>query len=133
MEQTNYEFTPEQNVTIDLLASRMRFVGIISIILGSFYALVSPLILMTEPFTFIMHLPLMVLLVIIGLLTNNASSSFRKIVKTKDYDIPHLMDALGNLRTLYSLQFWLMIVVGGIILMIILIGVLMGWSKLGIG
>ena len=47
---------------------------------------------------------------LIGVWTNNAASSFRKIVGTRGRDVTNLMDALGNLRSVYSLQRILIII-----------------------
>jgi hypothetical protein len=47
--------------------------------------------------------------IIIGVWTNKAASSFKLIVNTQGNDIENLMGALGELRKLYTLQYWLLI------------------------
>jgi hypothetical protein len=51
-----------------------------------------------------------VVLTIIGIWTKKAASSFQLIVNTQGNDIENLMGALGELRKLYTLQYWLLIV-----------------------
>jgi len=46
---------------------------------------------------------------VVGLWTQRASMSFKSVVQTEGQDITHLMDALDDLRKLYSLQYWLLI------------------------
>lgn len=47
---------------------------------------------------------------IIGIWTAKAASSFQLIVKTQGSDIENLMNALGELRKLYTLQYWVLII-----------------------
>ncbi len=56
--------------------------------------------------------------IIIGIWTGRAASSFQLIVNTQGNDITNLISALGELRKLYVLQYWLLI------LGLILIGLL---------
>ena len=124
-----YEFTPAQNDTIRVLASRMKFVGIINIIVGVVYLFVGFGSLMVKPLLFIVYVPFVFFFVIVGIWSVNAAASFRSIVYTKGQDIPYLMTALDALRKLYNLQFWLMIVACGIVLIAVLIGVFAGMSN----
>ena len=48
--------------------------------------------------------------IVIGVWTNKAASAFKQIVNTQGNDIENLMSALGELRKLYTLQYWLYIV-----------------------
>jgi hypothetical protein len=50
------------------------------------------------------------IMIIMGIWTTKAASSFKKIVDTRDNDIVNLMGALGELRKLYGLQYWLFII-----------------------
>ncbi len=47
--------------------------------------------------------------IILGVWTNKAASSFQLMVDTQGNDIENLMGALGELRKLYTLQYWLLI------------------------
>jgi hypothetical protein len=98
-----YEFKASENRIIGQLAWKMNFVGlfllangllIIAIGIGVFHA--GPIISGT-------------LTCVVGLWTQRASVSFRSVVDTEGHDISHLMKALDDLRKLYSLQFWLVI------------------------
>jgi hypothetical protein len=48
--------------------------------------------------------------ILIGVWTGNASRSFKLIVETQGSDIENLMGALGELRKLYRLQYWLILI-----------------------
>ncbi len=48
--------------------------------------------------------------VVIGIWTTKAATSFQLIVKTQGSDIENLMNALGELRKLYALQYWALII-----------------------
>jgi uncharacterized membrane protein len=52
-----------------------------------------------------------IIILLIGFWTYTAASSFNRIVKTQGNDIENLMNALKELRKLYTLQFWLFIIV----------------------
>jgi hypothetical protein len=58
-----------------------------------------------------------VIYLLVGLWTQNAAGSFRKIVDTKGNDISHLMDALSSLNKMYTL-IWTLIVIGLLVLII---------------
>jgi hypothetical protein len=67
--------------------------GIITIMQGGFSALVQGVVLLVT-----------------GIWTINASKAFKLIVETQGNDIENLMGALGQLRKLYTLQFWLFMI-----------------------
>jgi hypothetical protein len=48
--------------------------------------------------------------VLIGFWTTKAAKSFQLIVDTEGRDIENLMGALGELRKLYGLQYWILII-----------------------
>ncbi|MFQ5798134.1 MAG: hypothetical protein ACE5H0_05490 [Bacteroidota bacterium] len=126
MEQPTYEFTEAHNQTLQILGSRMKWVGILFIVIGAVYGLVGVLGLAegAPAFVFMLYA---VIFILIGIWTRTAGSSFSLIVETAGSDIPHLMDALESLRKLYNLAFWLMIVGLGLALIAILLrGVMAG-------
>jgi hypothetical protein len=103
MDNQQYEFSQSQNELILDLATKMRFVayfsvafGVLSVIGGLIEFDVTILIQGT-------------IAIIIGIWTVKAASSFKKIVDTTHNDIENLMGALGELRKLYGLQYWLLI------------------------
>lgn len=56
---------------------------------------------------------------LIGIWTTKAASSFQLIVKTQGSDIENLMNALGELKKLYTLQYWVFILA----LILVVIGI----------
>lgn len=106
MEFQQYEFSSSQNELITQLAEKMRFVAYFTIGLGFLVAIAGL-------FTFlrggISNIITGVVQIIIGVWTNKAASSFKLIVNTQGNDIENLMGALGELRKLYTLQYWLLI------------------------
>lgn len=96
-----YEFSDAENALIRDLAGKMHFVGLFGIALGILTIAVGGLILHVGPIltgTFY---------AVLGLWTQRASTAFKSIVDTKGSDVTHLIDALSDLRRLYSLQYWL--------------------------
>lgn len=122
--QPGYEFTEAQNLTFGVLASRMKFLGILNLVFAVFIGLFAILALFSSPLTIVVSGPQVAMLVVLGLWMMNASSSFRMIVETHGQDISHLMTAMDALRKLYNLQFWLTIAV----LIVFVIGFLLAIS-----
>ena len=106
MEAQQYEFSNSQNELIKQLADKMRLVGY-------FLFGVGLLIGINGVFTFfnggVGNIIVGIVEIIIGIWTYKASSSFQRIVDTQGSDIENLMGALAELRKLYTLQFWLLI------------------------
>lgn len=144
----SYEFTKEQNELIGGLASKMRLVGLLAVVVG-IINLVSALMLLVFvfqdrlPAEMIEQIPPEVrsemppkdflwgiilqgattglIFLMIGLWTRAASASFRDIVATTGRDITHLMDALSSLYKKYSLMYMLIVVA----LLFVLVGLLL--------
>jgi len=66
--------------------------------------------------------------IIIGIRTIGASNSFKKIVETEASDISHLMNALNELKKLYTLQYVLVIIAIVFMGIAILTGIIGGLS-----
>ena len=118
MESEHYEFSSSQNGLIKDLAGKMRFVSFFLIGLGILASIEGVAALTREGFGKIV---LGVIQIMIGLWTQKAAFSFGRIVDTEGNDIENLMRALGELRKLYTLQYWLYIialVVGAIALVV---------------
>ena len=112
MENNQYEFTDQENVLVNDLAQKMKYVGIFGIILGVVEILSS---FFGEKGGIISG----VISIIVGVWTINASKFFQKIVDTTGSDMSNLMSALTELKKLYGLQYWTQIF--GIILAVLLI------------
>jgi hypothetical protein len=102
-----YEFNEEQNALIGGLAARMRFVGMFLIVLGVL-ALVGAAATARDVRDG--HLVVFgIFQIVLGAWTRSAAKGFRQVVETQGADINHLMEALADLRKLYTLQYWLVI------------------------
>lgn len=107
MNSENYEFNQSQNQLILDLSKKMLFVSYF-MMAGGVLGLLSGFINITKGgFAGVVQ---GVVLLITGFWTINVSKAFQAIVNTEGNDIENLMGALGGLRKLYTLQFWLMIV-----------------------
>lgn len=108
-EDKEYEFNEQQNETIRILANRMKWVGILLIVLGAEISLSQYFSLQENPGK-ISDVLLGMILVLIGAWTRGAAKSFAYIVKRKGRDIANLMAALSALKKIYSSEFWLLII-----------------------
>jgi len=125
-----YEFTAQQNQTIRVLASKMKFVGVFYVAVAVLVGFIGLLALYFSAFVGILYLIAIIPELLIGIWTINAATSFRKIVDTKGHDIPYMMNALGSLRKLYTLQFWLLILGLATIVLAIAIALFLWFSGL---
>jgi hypothetical protein len=115
MNPPNYEFNDSENRVFADIAAKMRAVGFIGIFFGSLNVVLNIFYLsQTKESRAISQALAGIIqggfLVLIGTWTRNAGSSFRQIVDSRGKDINNLMDAMGSLRKLYTLQYWLLIV-----------------------
>ncbi len=96
-----YEFQESENALFRNLAWKMHFVGMFSISIGL-------LIIARGGLMFHMG-PILTgtIAAILGIWTQRASAAFKDIVDTQGKDVTHLLDALEDLRKLYTLQYWL--------------------------
>ncbi len=106
MEFQQYEFSSSQNELIKQLAEKMRFVAYFLIGVGVLIAISGLFTLLRGGIGNIIN---GVVQIILGVWTNKAASSFQLMVDTQGNDIENLMGALGELRKLYTLQYWLLI------------------------
>ncbi|MBW4662055.1 MAG: hypothetical protein KME15_25640 [Drouetiella hepatica Uher 2000/2452] len=121
-----YEFTSSQNELIGDLGKKMNFVGILTIVGGVLSLILGIASLFIPGFgsgavgqggasgqggialdfsSFLQGL----FLLITGLWIRNAAQSFKRVVTTTGSDIENILGALGELRKLYNLQYWLAI------------------------
>jgi hypothetical protein len=102
--EKQYEFKPQENKVIGELAAKMHFVGL--------FLLASGLLVIAIGIIVHHYGPIMsgTFFCVVGLWTQRASVSLKHVVYTEGNDISHLIAALEDLRKLYSLQFWLLII-----------------------
>lgn len=107
MEFQPYEFNNTQNQLIRELSQKMRFVGYFLIAIGVLLILAGIINFRAGGFSTIIQ---GIVQLIVGIWTAKAATSFQLIVKTQGSDIENLMSALGELRKLYTLQYWVFII-----------------------
>lgn len=126
MDNRTYEFNESQNQLILDLSKKMTFVSYFAIAAGVL-GIISGLITIAQGDLS----PIIqgVITLFIGIWTINAAKAFKAIVETQGNDIENLMGALGELRKLYNLQFWLLLIgliFIGIGLIIVLVAMIAG-------
>lgn len=102
-----YEFNSSQNELIADLVKKMRFVSYFLIVMGVLGIIGGLITFLAGGLAGIVQ---GVVYLLIGIWTLNAAKSFDKIVTTEGRDIENLMGALGELRKLYGLQYWLLMI-----------------------
>ena len=128
MDFEQYEFSNSQNELIKNLAEKMRFVGLFLIIGGALALLGGILALRQGGLGNIFN---GVFYIILGFWTQKAASSFKMIVDTQGHDVENLMGALGELRKLYALQYWLLIVLLIFLALTIVLSLIAGIARVG--
>lgn len=128
MSGTGYEFTQDQNTTMDRLAGRMRWVGRLLMFVAVLSAAESGLLLWKGSGG-ALGLEVGAVLLLIGLWSTRAGGEFARITRTQGADISHLMQGLRELRKLYDLQFWAFVVLA-ILLAVALLSTAAGPGRL---
>ena len=127
MNNQEFEFNESQNSLIKDLADKMSFVSIF-LIVASIISIISGIMQIGvngnfgDVITGVFYL-------FVGIWTNNAASGFKKIVNTQEHDIEFLMGALGELRKLYALQYWLLIIMVIFMAVLLVIAIVASLSK----
>ncbi len=101
-----YEFDAAENEVIGGLASAMRFVGVVFIVLGILESLGG--VVVGVNLAAMIRLGQGVLLIVIGGWLIGGAGSFRDVVNTEGNDISHMMAALRKLRSVFTLQAWVL-------------------------
>jgi len=118
VESNEYEFNQKQNELLRDLAKKMNFVATLAIAGGVLGILAGVIVLLTTSTNAtgdgsldFSNLIQGIFLLLIGLWTRNAAIAFKRVVNTTGRDVENLMAALKELRKLYTLQYWLAVVV----------------------
>lgn len=122
-----YEFDTGQNQLVGGLARKMMWVAWFTLAVGAL-ALIFGIVSIGQIDTFISALVQGGILFLIGLWTRRAALAFQLIVDTEGADVSNLMAALGELRKLYTLQFWLLLVSVGLAAFAILAATILGFA-----
>lgn len=126
-----YEFDSNQNALIADLAKKMRLVGIVMMVFGV-VALIggiahfvgmsnwkeAPLGATTS--IGLAQVLYALIYLCLGVWTKNAGDSFRRITATQGSDVNYLMEALGNLRKIYTF-FYVLIIIGVIMWLVFMV------------
>jgi len=123
-----YEFSGSQNELIKNLSDKMRFVSYFLIGAGVLITLAGVITVFRGG---IGNIITGVVQGIIGIWTNKAASAFQRIVVTEGNDIENLMGALGELRKLYTLQYWLYIILLIFLAITLVLGLVAGVANVG--
>lgn len=107
MENGSYEFNESQNQLILDLSKKMMFVSYFLMVSGVLGVISGVILLRNGGFSGLVQ---GFIVLITGIWTINAAKAFQLIVNTQGNDIENLMGALGQLRKLYTLQFWLFLI-----------------------
>lgn len=124
-----YEFDNSQNQLIRDLAQKMRLVSYFLITMGVLGIIAG--ILSIGARGAVGSIIQALFLLITGIWTFKACSSFQNIVDTQGQDIENLMLALGELRKLYALQYWLLIITLIFVALALVFGIVLGISNAG--
>lgn len=114
-----YEFDLSENDVIRTLAGPMKFVGVLSIVFGILNGIIGFFAINQLPG--ILKLGEGIALVAIGAWLASAAGAFRDIVNTEGSDIANLMAALRKLRSVFTLQAWLLGITCGLLVVTVLL------------
>jgi hypothetical protein len=102
-----FEFDINDNEVFDGTSKAMKFVSIVTFIFGLLYVL-SGVMSLGRPVAGVINLALGICMIMIASWLWSAAVSFKMIVVTDGNDITNLMYAMRKLRSVYTLQAWLM-------------------------
>lgn len=105
-----YEFNEIENGGFRDLASKMRFVGLMSVIFGVLLMVLGLATLLTGGAGGVGSIVQGLFAMFVGIWTRSAAGAFQRIVDTEGNDIGNLMHAVGELRRIYGLQRVLLII-----------------------
>ncbi|MEO8704325.1 MAG: hypothetical protein ABI867_30000 [Kofleriaceae bacterium] len=122
--EREYEFTETQNSTIKVLASAMKFVAIVELLLGILYGLLAVFAFMGGALgNVIVYTITSVITIILAMMLSRASGYFAAIVTTEGSDIMLLMAALDHLKSYFTTKRVLYIIAMALIAVGIVLGV----------
>ena len=102
-----FEFDINDNEVFDGTSKAMKFVSVVTFIFGLLYVL-SGVLSLGRPIAGVVNLGLGICMIVIASWLWGAAVSFKMIVVTEGNDITNLMYAIRKLRSVYTLQAWMM-------------------------
>ena len=120
-QQGQFEFSTTHNLLIGTLAKKMTWVAYFLFLTAVLFALGTLLAFEAVGPGGLVQAALMI---IIGIWTKKAAGAFGQIVNTAGSDISNLMDALGELKRLYTLQYWVFIIAAILVGIGVIVGVM---------
>ena len=127
IETAEFEFDANQNDLLADLSGKMRFVGLLLLFVGFLNGVAGLILLFSDLQDGLSSIAVGVILVLVGFWTRRAATSFTQIVETEGHDISNLVIALGELRKLYSLQYWLILAGTALLVLNFVARVVLGW------
>jgi hypothetical protein len=106
-----FEFNRDQEKLIGDLGRKMSFVGMFMMVMSIINLFIMLIARRVDVSVLVFFL--------IGLWTLTAGRGFQQIAATTGRDITHLMEAIGGLRKMYTLVYWLLVI--GLVLALILL------------
>jgi len=125
-ETAEFEFDVNQNDLLEDLSGKMRFVGLLLLFVGALNGVAGVIILFSKLQDGLSSILAGVIFVLIGFWTRQASTSFTQIVETEGQDISNLMIALGELRKLYALQYWMILAGTALLVLDFIVNIALG-------
>jgi hypothetical protein len=119
---TSYEFTDNENATIDTTGSRARTWGIISIVVGGIYTLAGLFFLMKP--ALIVYLGIGLAQIFVGKSFLGAGKSMRDVVTTKGNDVPLMLQALQKFGKAFQVQIVMALLAVGLGALSVVLGAL---------
>ena len=120
-----FEFDGAHNAVIRDLAGSMKIVGAGLPVFAVFTAIGAIRAVVREgPIMALAPAAQAVFLVLTGMWTYSAAGAFQRVVATRGDDIRNLMSALAELRRIYTMQKWLILVVAALLVVSIVMMIL---------
>ena len=122
----SYELDGKANTVLAGLASAMRFVAVVHVVLGAVYGVVTVLAVLSGHVAATVGGALQAIYyVALGVILSGAALYFRKIVDSNGQDIPYLMVALDRLRRYFNVQRIIIAILLGLVVVGIVMAVLL--------
>lgn len=131
MDNGTYEFNESQNQLILDLSKKMMFVSYFLIAIGALGAITGFINILQGAEGGFSGIVQGVILLVTGIWTINAAKAFQLIVDTQGNDIENLMGALGQLRKLYTLQYWLFLIAVIFMAIALILALIFGIAAIG--